>query len=139
MLYSKQRIGLLFLWERRNGYESNIRDRFPRARPKKYYIGTQLHIVDPTKERDPAALRFAQNVAKALQTTTACSQSVSAYVLKTYMNYVNAACTEAKGFWRTSMEIAQGIVDEFVARRDKGELAAREQDSYLDQALIPSR
>ena len=34
------------------------------------------------------------------------------------------------------MEIANSVVDEFIARRDKGELTAREEDSYLNQALI---
>jgi cytochrome P450 len=42
-------------------------------------FGRQLNIVDPTKERDPAALSFAETVVKALSTSSALNQNVTAY------------------------------------------------------------
>lgn len=82
-------------------YQDDFKDFLDYSSLQMFYsimFGTQLQIVDPTKERDPVALRFAQNVGKALQMTLDCSRSGSAYVLKTYMNYDNALYTEVKEY-----------------------------------------
>jgi cytochrome P450 len=120
-------------------YQNDLKEFLDYASFEMFYsimFGSQLHIVDPTKERDSAALTFAQTVGKALSVSQACNRNMAAYTLKTALNYENAIYSEAKGYWKTSMEIANSIVDDFVARRDRGELTEGEKDSYLNQALI---
>ena len=120
-------------------YENDIKTFLDRAAFDMFnmvMMGQMTGISDPENPNaDPEDIEFAQNVATALALNNQITKSLSAVILKKAFGYETEILKEMKTAWSRAFSHSRKRIEEFVERRERGELTEGEKFSYLNMAL----